>query len=183
VKNHNLGAVPEMMWIKNIGRTGEKWNVYSKSLPITQAVHLNQSNGATTETTYWINPPTATEFTVGGSQGINKTGDSYMAWLWASVPGICDIGSYTGTGADLNVDCGFTNGARFILIKRTDSSGDWLYFDTLRGVTNSDSPRLRLNAIDAQNSGSYVKPLASGFTATSNLTGIDGAEYIYMAIA
>ena len=27
----------------------------------------------------------------------------------------------------LNVDCGFTGGARFILIKRTDSSGDWYY--------------------------------------------------------
>ena len=30
------------------------------------------------------------------------------------------VGSYTGTANAINVDCGFTNGARFVLIKRTD---------------------------------------------------------------
>jgi hypothetical protein len=182
---HNLGARPEMLWVKSLSDASE-WCVWSESYENTdQMLILNRADALSTS--YFGSMPevmTDEVFQIGGNAVyMNGAGKNYIAYLWASVPGICDIGSYTGTGADLNVDCGFTNGARFILIKRTDSSGDWLYFDTLRGVTNSDSPRLRLNAIDAQNSGSYVKPLASGFTATSNLTGIDGAEYIYMAIA
>jgi hypothetical protein len=56
---------------------------------------------------------------------VNGSGDTYVAYLFASLPGISKVSSYTGTGADLNVDCGFSAGARFILIKRTDSTGDW----------------------------------------------------------
>jgi hypothetical protein len=33
--------------------------------------------------------------------------------------------------------CGFTTGARFILIKRTDSTGDWYVRDTARGINTS----------------------------------------------
>ena len=53
------------------------------------------------------------------------SGYSYINYLFATLAGVSKVGSYTGTGADLNVDCGFTGGARFILIKRTDSTGDW----------------------------------------------------------
>ena len=35
--------------------------------------------------------------------------------------GISKVGSYTGNGADnRTIDCGFTSGARFVIIKRTD---------------------------------------------------------------
>jgi peptide subunit release factor RF-3 len=44
--------------------------------------------------------------------------------------------------ASQDIDCGFTNGARFVLIKRTDAAGDWMYFDTLRGISVNDSPMI-----------------------------------------
>jgi hypothetical protein len=120
---------------------------------------------------------------------VAENGSDYIAYLFASVPGICSIGSYTGNGTMVGVDCGFTNGARFVLIKRTDASGDWMVFDTLRGITNSDSPMIALNNTNAQVNGPYIRSWPEGFRAGTGSGGgetpacIDGAEYIYMAIA
>ena len=43
----------------------------------------------------------------------NGSGETYIAYLFASLNGISKVSSYTGTGYDINVDCGFTAGARF----------------------------------------------------------------------
>jgi hypothetical protein len=135
---------------------------------------------------YWKEAPTATEFTVGGGTEINQTGHDYIAYLFASAPGICDIGTYTGTSYEQEIDCGFTNGARFVLIKRTDDTGNWMHFDTLRGITDSTSPMLFLNNSRAQiiNSEPQIKPSNRGFRLTNDasVNEKDG-EYIYMAIA
>ena len=79
-------------------------------------------------TTIWSNTtPTASVFSLGNQGGggtyrINGSGSTYIAYLFATVAGISKIGSYTGTGSDLNVDCGFSAGAKFVLIKRTDGT-------------------------------------------------------------
>ena len=46
-------------------------------------------------------------------------------------------GSYDGSSSNVNVDCGFSSGFRFVLIKRVDI-GDWCVFDTTRGITGND---------------------------------------------
>jgi hypothetical protein len=178
---HNLGVKPEMMWVKR--REWEReWYVYAGPLGAEKFMHLDMNTAAQDQVYAWNDTePTDTHFTVGSNlTGVNQ---QYITYLFASVPGICDIGSYTGNGGDLDIDCGFTSGARFVLIKRTDFNGDWMHFDTERGISSTDSPMLKLNETDAQVSGSYIKPHSNGFTATSNLVGIVGAEYIYMAIA
>ena len=38
---------------------------------------------------------------------------THAAYLFASLDGISKVGSYSGTGSAQNIDCGFTNGARF----------------------------------------------------------------------
>ena len=89
-----------------------------------------------------------------------------------------------------NIDCGFTNGARFILIKRkTGGSGDWYVFDTARGIVSGNDPYLLLNSTAAQN-GNYdaIDPLSSGFTLASGSSYIDGlnasgSTYLFFAIA
>ena len=128
--------------------------------------------------------PTESHFTVGWSEEVNGAGKDYIAYLFASVPGLCSIGSYTGTGNNQEIDCGFTNGARFVMVKLIGTADEgWMIFDTLRGISNADSPRLSLDSVTPQVQGSYIKPNPKGFTATSNLTGVSGREYIYMAIA
>ena len=117
----------------------------------------------------------------------NSSGDNYIAYLFASVPGISKVGSYTGTGSDLNVDCGFSAGARFVLIKRTDATGDWYAYDSVQGIVAGNDPYLLLNTTAAQVTGTdYIDPLSSGFTVTSSApTGLNASSgtYLFYAIA
>ena len=175
-----------MIWVKSRDIAGY-WQVYSKATGNTHRMHLN-SDGQKQVTDRWANTdPTSDVFTVGLTQDVNANANDYIAYLFASVPGICDIGTYTGNGDLAGVDCGFANSARFVLIKRTDSTGDWMGFDTIRGITNSDSPMIALNNTNAQANGPYIRGWQWGFRAgtsgSETAASIDGAEYIYMAIA
>ncbi len=107
--------------------------------------------------------------------------------MFASLDGISKVGTYSGTGNNVDVDCGFTAGARFVLIKRTDSSGDWYVWDTVRGIVAGDDPYLLLNSTAAEvTSTDYIDPLNSGFTVTSSAPAAlnaSGNTYLFLAIA
>jgi hypothetical protein len=189
---HNLAAVPELMISKNRSQISN-WAVYHKDLPLVvsagPALNLDRAGN--------LNPydfglgsggyesPTSSVFTVGPNS--NSGTDNFVAYLFASCPGVSKVGSYTGTGADLNVDCGFSAGARFVLIKRTDSSGDWYVWDSARGIVSGNDPYLLLNSTAAEEPNTdYIDPLASGFTVTSNASStvnVDTGTYIFLAIA
>ena len=145
----------------------------------------------------FFNSPTSTTFGIGTAapnEGyINKSGNTYINYLFATLPGISKVGSYSGTGNAINVDCGFTNGARFILIKRTDTEiqgtggTNWYVWDTARGIVSGNDPYLLLNSTAAQVTNTdYVDPLSTGFTVTaSGATGLNvsGGTYMFLAIA
>ena len=99
------------------------------------------------------------------------------------------MGSYTGDGThDTHViDCGFTSGARYVLLKRTDSTSDWFFWDSVRGITTSADPRLSLNSNALPYNGlDDIRPHSSGFIA-ANPNGSDvnanNSEWIFYAIA
>jgi hypothetical protein len=100
---------------------------------------------------------------------------------------VSKVGSYTGTGALQTINCAFTTGARFVLIKRTDSTGDWYVYDTARGMTTLTDPYLRLNstAAEAVTLGS-VTTTTGGFTLDASVLAAintNAASYIFLAIA
>ena len=182
--NHNLGAVPEMIWLKSRTNTAF-WCVYHSAPGPTKYLQLSESVPETTQNTIWDDTaPTDTNFTVGAYMNQSH---NYIAYLFASVPGISRLGSYTGTGADLDVDCGFTTGARFVLVKRTDSTGDWYVWDSVRGITVGNDPYTLLNTTDAEVTNTdYIDPLSSGFKVTASAPAAINAangEYIFYAIA
>ena len=53
------------------------------------------------------------------------SGDTYIGYLFATLAGISKVGSYTADATVTTIDCGFSTGARFILIKKLDAHGDW----------------------------------------------------------
>ena len=111
-----------------------------------------------------------------------------IAFLFATVAGVSKVGTYSGTGSDINVDCGFTSGARFVLAKRTDSSGDWYAWDSARGIVDGNDPYILYGpgaAVEVTNT-DYIDPLSSGFTITSNAQSdlnTSGGTYLFLAIA
>ena len=187
--NHNLGVVPEMMWIKNRDNA-ENWAVYHSALGTSKYLHLNTTDaGLTTDAANrWNNTsPTATQFTVGTSTEVSHFTRDFVAYLFATVANVSKVGSYTGTGSSQNIDCGFSSGARFVLIKRTDDSGVWYVFDTVRGITSGNDPYLFLNLTNAEvTNQDYIDPHSSGFNISSNAPNAmnqSGGTYIFYAIA
>ena len=188
---HNLGAVPEMMWVKR--RDGaNNWSVYHSgvdtSSPQNYELRLNSTTARVDEDNRWNDTaPTSSVFTVGTSVVTNTSGGTYIAYLFATVAGVSKVGSYTGNGSDgKQIDCGFSSGARFVLIKNTTvSNTNWLVFDTVRGIVAGNDARLYLNTTDSQNSGTdYVDPYSSGFALTANAqVNYSGSTYIFYAIA
>ena len=187
--NHNLGVVPELVFFKR--RDGSKdWFGYSSVTGTGKILYLNTSLAAVSNSSFIATTPTSTELTVNSYSDIFNQDSTYVAYLFATLPGISKVGSYTGTGNAINVPCGFTNGARFILIKRTDGSGnvgDWYYWDTYRGIGsgNDSYRRFNVDAGDVTNT-DYVDPLTSGFTVTASAPAAlnaSGGTYLFLAIA
>jgi hypothetical protein len=82
---------------------------------------------------------------------------------------------------------GFTGGARFFLVKRTDSTGDWWVWDSARGIVTNGDPTLKLNSTAAEvTSADAVDPASSGIIVNQESTcniNVNGASYIYLGIA
>jgi len=184
--SHNLGAIPEMMWIKSRSNA-DGWKVYHKDTGATKYLTLNDTSSETTDT--WINntAPTDSVFTLGGSgSGVNYSGLNYIAYLFASAPGVSKVGSFTGSDSDQTIDCGFSSGARFVLLKCTTDTNNWAVWDTARGIVSGNEPYLVLDRSDAEITGQdRIDPHSSGFTVAGNFTtGNDaGQSYIFYAIA
>jgi len=182
---HNLASTPEFIIVKRRSST-EDWTCYHSSLGNTKYIQLNGSSAAGTLNSAWNNTdPTSTNFTLGNHDRVNTSGQTYVAYLFATLPGISKVGSYTGNDAARTIDCGFTNGARFVLIKKTSAAGSWLLFDTTRGINAGNDPFLQLNFTNAQyTSLDVIDPHNSGFNLT-NETAVNqgGQTYIFLAIA
>ena len=186
---HNLGAVPEMIIVKARSAATEG-EIYVAPLGNDMAVNLFGASGAafTTGGIAWnYTTPTSSVFSLGTWNKLNGSGVTFVAYLFATLAGISKVGSYTGNGTGQAIACGFSAGARFVLIKRTDSAGSWYTFDSARGLTSGSSPYLLLNSTAAEvtgNNGVYAS--TGGFTlgATAiTTTNIVGASYIYLSVA
>ena len=183
---HNLGATPELIITKN--RTqGNVWYTYSQTIGATKYLRLNTTDAEATGTNVWNNTaPTSTQLTVGSSLSFSS-GDGFVAYLFATCAGVSKVGSYTGTATTKQIDCGFTAGARFVLIKRTDSTGDWYVWDTARGIVSGNDPYLLLNSTAAETTTTdYIDTYSAGFELSSTAPAAinaSGGTFIFLAIA
>jgi|TARA_Y100000033_G_scaffold50821_1_gene62436 hypothetical protein len=185
-ESHNLGVAPELMLVKR--RSGAvNWAVYYGDN--TDYIVLNGNGASVDNDELWNDTsPTASVFTVGPDNDVNASNNTYIALLFASLDEISKVGSYTGTGSAINVDCGFTAGARLVIIKRTDAaSSDWFAYDSARGIVSGNDPYVLLNSTSAEVTNTdYIDPLNAGFTVTSSAPAslnASGGNYIFLAIA
>jgi hypothetical protein len=183
--SHNLGAAPELMVVKKRS-AADNWVVYAGDA--TDYLILNSTAATADLDTMWNDTaPTSSVFSLGTNDDVNGNTATFIAYLFASLPGISKVGSYTGNGSNQTINCGFTTGARFILIKRTDSTGDWYVWDTARGIVTGNDPHLSLNTTDAEvTTNDTIDPDSTGFivnqVAATNVN-VNAATYIYLAIA
>ena len=143
---------------------------------------LNTTGAAAANDEYWNDTsPTSSVFSLGGpSTRTNESGKNYIAYLFASVAGVSKCGSVSHSGTT-NVDCGFASGSRWVMLKRTNATGGWYVWDSVRGIVAGNDPYLLLNSTAAAVTNTdFIDPLNAGFTISDAFT--DG-DYIFYAIA
>ena len=189
--DHNLEVAPEMMWVKRTDASAN-WQVYHSSQGAGKYSPSFRTDPFYTSSGRWNNTtPTSSVFTLGNDNDVNASGGRYVAYLFATLSNVSKVGSYSGTGSNINVDCGFSNGAKFIMIKRADteiqSTTHWYVWDSLHGIVAGNDPYLMWNNVTAQVTNTdYIDPLSSGFTVTSSAnSGLNasGGTYIFYAVA
>jgi hypothetical protein len=184
--SHNLAAVPELMIVKARSLANRSWAVYFGNNG--QAMSLNNTTAARAFAGWNYTTPTSSVFSVGADSDVNSSGQTYLAYLFATCPGVSKVGTYTGNGSTQTIDCGFAAGARFVLIKRTNSTGDWYTFDTARGIVSGNDPFLKINSTSAEETAyDAVDPTSAGFIVNNDATNfpinVASATYIFLAIA
>tara|TARA_B100000780_G_scaffold171374_1_gene119969 strand:- start:685 stop:2622 length:1938 start_codon:yes stop_codon:yes gene_type:complete len=191
---HSLGVVPEMMYVKKRTGTGSAC-LYHKDFPIDSHIFAwDDSTGIRHVDSVWNDTaPTDSVFSVKTYAGVNNASHKYVAHLWATLAGISKVGSYTGNGTNQTISCGFSTGARYILIKKHQAAGesytngDVYIWDTTRGIIAGNDPHLSLNTGTAQiTNDDSVDPANDGFIVNQvSATNINvfGKTYIFYAIA
>jgi hypothetical protein len=181
---HNLQKLPEMVICKSRGVSGGWLVGVNNAVGSKAGLFLNQT--AANSGNFNASNDSITGFDV-EAYGANVSGRTYVAYLFATSAGVSKVGSYTGTGTTLQVDCGFTGGARFVLIKRTDSTGSWYVWDTARGIVAGNDPYLLLNSTAAEvTSTDYIDTYSAGFEISSSAPAeinASGGTFIFLAIA
>ena len=189
---HGLGIAPVLLIVKSRS-TASDWDVtYTfgdgsydfMSLNTTAAKLDITGRSAPTSTLFYVN---------GGLSNVNGT--TYVAYAWAPVTGYSSFGSYTGNGSSDGPFqwCGFR--PRWLLIKRTDTSGDpWIIRDAARDPYNSTtSAKLAPNESYEENNASYIGAatatladfVSNGFKvrSTGNISNASGGTYVWAAFA
>lgn len=115
------------------------------------------------------------------------TATEYVSYCWASVPGVSKVGSYVGNAGVQNIECNFSNGSRFVIIK-SENTGYWYAFDSVRGITATNDPALIMDVNGNLGEQSYdsVDPYSGGFALQYNANvpvNSNGEKYIFLAIA
>ncbi len=181
---HGIGTAPQMVICKNRSQSSE-WYVYHASLGTNKAIFLEQTAAASTSNLWWNNTaPTSTVFSLGDQTGNNGSGNSIVAYCFAPVAGYSAFGSYTGNGSTDGPFQYLGFAPAFIMLKRTDSTGNWSMYDRARSTRNPDTKVLYPNLSNAEDASTdHFDWLSNGFKMKSTNQNTNGGTFIYMAFA
>jgi hypothetical protein len=190
---HGLGQLPAMIIFKNRSSATD-WMVFHKNsqssysfsatafltLNLTSAVNGTGVGGVMNDTA-----PTTSLFTVGNDSRSNGSGNSMIAYCFAEVKGYSKFGSYTGNGSadGTFVYTGFK--PAFVMVKRTDTSGNWWIHDSGRNTYNVLNKYLFADSSSAEGTDDNMDFLSNGFKlrVATYQPNTSGGTWIYLAIA
>jgi hypothetical protein len=176
---HGLGQKPDIFFVKRYTESSN-WTVYTDVIDGTNDyVALNQTTAKGDSS----NPVATTSV----FQKSDTNGESVIAYCFASKTGYSKIGSYVGNG---NADGTFVyTGFKpsFLIMKRTDSTGNWLLYDDKRDVDNPTTQFIAPNLSNAEQTLGTTNPITDFLSNGFKLRGsggdgnASGGTIIYMA--
>ena len=188
---HGLGKVPAWILVKKRDSdspgNARGWAVYHQSLAADKALRLNSTGSELSEANFFREDlMSTTVFGVNGDYDTGYSGDDYMAYVWAEIPGFSKFGVYYG---DNNSDGPYVYlGFRpaWVMIKNPDaSSQEWYILDNKRDTDNPVGQYLSASSSAAEATYVFYDFLSDGFKLrnTGNAQNPDGQRIVYMAFA
>jgi len=184
---HGLGVIPKMIIIKSLD-TVQNWVVFHHYN--WDGCHFNLNTNAGMNCNLYMgnnNNTTSSYFNVGNDNLANKNNDNFISYVFAEKQGYSKFGNYTGNG---NVDGSFIYtgfSPAFVMVKRTDASGDWAIIDNKRNTFNVMNKYLKAQATDAESTDASfdIDAVSNGFKLRYNNGNYNasGGNYIYMVFA
>ena len=185
---HGLGVAPKMMILMNRDTTHDSI-VWHTAFTATERIYLNLTNAKDTgaATSFNSTLPSSSVISLGSNLYTNGSTNKMVAYCFAAVAGYSAFGSYTGNGS---ADGPFTYlgfRPRFVMVKRTNSTGEWGMWDTGRNTYNASTSRLSANssAAELNQAATTIDILSNGFKIRTSDTDSNGSgsTYIFMAFA
>jgi len=183
---HGLGVAPSLIIAKSRS-VADNWLIYHASLGNTQYVDFTTVAAATASTAWNNTSPTSTVFSLGTAPRINTASSTNVAYCFAPVAGYSAAFSFTGNGSSDGPMVFLNFRPRWLMIKRTDTTGNWVVFDTSRQTINygtTSDPTLYPNLSIAEATG-IIDILSNGFKVryTDSDYNASNGTYIGYAIA
>jgi hypothetical protein len=164
----------------------EGWKFYHKNLGATKNLNFNETGASQTQSgAFNDTEPTSSVFSVGTFNSTNGSSDSMLAYCFAEKKGYSKFGSYTGNGSadGTFVYTGFK--PAWVMVKRTDSTGQWGIADNKRGVAPSGEFLFAESSGSTNSAPNNFDFLSNGFKSRADYAAnnTSSATYIYMAFA
>ena len=181
---HGLNAAPEFAILKPYNGS-YSWYVWHKSMGNNKRILLNGDGGPTT---YSFDVWSSDSTTLGVYGTIIAGGGTALdcvTYAWAPVTNYSAFGSYTGNGNTDGPFVALSFRPAFLLLKRTDTTGQWLIYDNKREGYNFNNDPLYANLSHAEGTTDYIDLLSNGFKVRNTHGNINGSggTYIYAAFA
>ena len=185
---HGLGKAPKVVITKRRNAT-QAWFTHHEGLSNGHYIRLNASSAQGGDTNvYPNNMSTTNTFAVGGDDGVNGNGSTYVSYCWAEIPGYSKFGKWRGLSDDDGpyVECGFR--PALVIYKRMSATDDWGMHDVKRDPDNPVHRFLYPNLYNSEWSAGtqdYFEFYSNGFkvTKSASMTNNNGDFYVFMAFA
>jgi len=175
---HGLGVAPKVVIVKRYSAAAD-WVYYTTAIDGSLDYLFLNTTAAKADSSASV--PTSTVFSKSDTNN-----ETQIAYCFAEKTGYSKFGTYTGNASTDGtfVYTGFK--PAFILIKRADSTGRWVLWDSKRNPSNLMDNALFPNSSAVENDGYWkIDGLSNGFKIKDPEVEINasGATFIYMAFA
>ena len=183
---HGLGVAPTFYIIKETSATGPWFVGHVPYTGDTGYLYL-QSNivGAASGQAFTTAKPTNTLINLGTDPDVNQSGQTYIAYCFAEVPGFSKFGKYVGNGSSGNPSFIYTGfKPKFVIVKNVSQTDDWFIHDDKRDGFNDDNEYLFASISNAEGTNvNRIRLFSNGFSVptTDKSHNANGNNYVYIA--
>ena len=185
---HSLGSPPGIVICKRRTSPDENWAVYSSEIGNDYVLSLDGTSGAWQDDDWDNTTPDSTKIYFSGSSArVNFPSEDYVCYAFTDVIGSSKFGKYTGNGNNIGpiINCGFN--PSMVIVKNTDTNGDWIMLDSIRDGGDYVNQALFSNneELEDEAGGSYLIEFTStGFQIrAAGEINDNNNTYLYMAFA